>query len=173
MISAFKKKEDDLMNKKFSLRAINQVGIVVKDLEKTIKNYWDLFGIGPWSIYTATPPDLTDTTFYGKSQKYSMKLAHTKVGSTMLEIIQPLEGKSIYREFLEKKGEGIHHIACYEVDDLDMTISELINRGVDIIQTGKWKGAYFAYLDTEDMLGTIVEIVTRSSDFPPPDTTYP
>ena len=84
-----------LENEKFQMKSISQVGIVVKDLQKAVENYWKNFGIGPWSIYTAAPPDLTDTFIRGEPASFSMKLAFTRAGSVMLEFIQPLEGESI------------------------------------------------------------------------------
>jgi len=102
-----------------------------------------------------------------------MKLALAPVGSMKLELIQPLEGESIYKEFLEEKGEGVHHIASYEVDDLDRALAGFKELGIKVLQSGTWSGASFAYLDTEELLGTIVELVKRVGEYPEPDYTYP
>lgn len=162
-----------MTNEKVKLKTIDQVCVVVKDVQKAVEQYWKIFGIGPWSIYIVTPPELTDTTVRGESKVFSMKLAFAKVGSMMLELIQPLEGDSVYREFLVEKGEGIHHIASYEVDDLDRAIALLGKHGIRVLQSGRWRGASFAYIDTEKTLGAIVELVKRTAMFPPPDATYP
>jgi hypothetical protein len=110
---------------------------------------------------------------YGKPVKYSMKLAHTRAGSTMLELIQPLVGESIYKDFLMERGEGFHHIACYEVDDIEEATSKLCDLGIPVIQSGRWEGAYFTYMGTEKLLGGIIEFVKRSTSFPEPEETYP
>ena len=162
-----------MTDEKVKLKSIDQVCVVVRDIQKAVAHYWRTFGIGPWSIYTVKPPELTDTTVRGKSKVFSMKLAFAKVGPMMLELIQPLEGESVYKEFFVEKGEGIHHVASYEVDDLDRAIALLKNRGVGVLQSGRWKGASFAYMDTEKTLGAIVELVMRTAEFPPPDATYP
>jgi len=162
-----------LENVKFKLKSIGQIGIVVEDLQKAVKNYWDNFGIGPWSIHTAAPPDLTDTFIRGEPASFSMKLAFTKVGSIMLELIQPLEGESIYNEFIREKGGGLHHIATYEVEDMNEALSSLEKEGIKVLQRGKWRGASFAYLDTEKLLGIIIELVKRTGEFPTPEATYP
>jgi len=145
----------------------------VKDLQQTVERYWDILGIGPWSIYTATPPELTDTVLRGRYTRFSMKLAFAKVGSVILELVQPLEGESIYKEFLAEKGEGIHHIASYSVDDLDKTLALLEKRGIGVLQRGRWIGVSFAYVDTERTLGAIVELLMRTAELPPAEATYP
>jgi len=102
-----------------------------------------------------------------------MKLAFTKSGLVMLEIIQPLEGESVYKEFLREKGEGIHHIATYEVEDMKKALTSLEKQGIRILQRGRWRDASFTYLDTEKLLGIIVELVKRTGGFPTPEATYP
>lgn len=162
-----------MTEEKVKLKTIDQVCVVVRDIQKAVEQYWQILGIGPWSIYTVKPPELKDTTVRGNPTVFSMKLAFAKVGSMMLELIQPLEGESLYKEFLAEKGEGIHHVASYEVDDLERAISLLENRGIGVLQSGRWKGASFAYMDTEKSLGAIVELVKRTTEFPPPEATYP
>ena len=92
---------------------ISQVAVVVRDMKNTIENYWKMLGLGPWSIYTFAPPALTEMTVHGKPTNYSMRLAETTVGGVIIEVLEPLEGPSIYKEFLEQKGGGPHHVACY------------------------------------------------------------
>lgn len=107
---------------KAELQQVFQVCVVVKDLEKSVAQYWDIFGIGPWQIHTFGPPDLFDTTLRGEPEAYSMKIAAARVGNMQWELIQPLDGRSSYREFLDEKGEGLHHVAVV-VDDFDKTFS--------------------------------------------------
>jgi len=89
---------------------ICQIGIVVRDLQKAVDNYWSALGIGPWSIVRIEPPLLRDVTLRGKPVVASMLAAIAQSGSIQLELIQPLEGPSIWKEFLEERGEGIHHV---------------------------------------------------------------
>ena len=103
------------------VRQVLQVCVVVRDLQKAMERYWNVLGIGPWRIHTYHPPRLTDTTLRGKSQPYPMRLALAEVGLVQWELIQPLEGPSIYKEFLEEKGEGLHHVA-FAVDDYDQAV---------------------------------------------------
>lgn len=158
---------------KVLLREIGQIGIVVRDIRKSMAQYWNLLSIGPWRVHTLAPPDLTDTTFRGKPTPYAMRIAIATVGSLMVELIQPLWGESTYREFLDERGEGLHHIASYGVEDVEGAIEALKREGIVVLQSGRWHGAHFAYMDTEEALGIIVELVRRTGERPPPEATYP
>jgi 4-hydroxyphenylpyruvate dioxygenase-like putative hemolysin len=159
---------------KIKIKQVLQVGIVVKDLQKAMERYWDIFGIGPWRIYTFQPPLLSKTTVRGKPVPYTMKLALTQIGNIQWELIQPLTGPSIYKEFLEQKGEGLHHVAC-DVEDYDQTVAALKKHGIGILMGGSTKVDTYAYMDTEKDLGTIIEIYKRPAKFKMtvPEATYP
>jgi len=152
---------------------ISQVAVVVKDLQKAMENYWKTLGIGPWSVYTFAPPTLREPRVRGKPVHYSMRLALTKVGSVELELIEPLEGPSIYKEFLAKKGQGLHHLG-FVVDDLDGALAAFRNMGIDILMSGKWGDvSEYYYMDTEPILGIIYEIIRRKRARLPPEAVYP
>jgi len=161
-----------MQQRKFTLKEINQICVVVEDLKRSMENYWKLFRVGPWNVYTFAQPELTDTTVRGKPEIFSMKVALTNIGPLMFELIQPLEGESIYKEFLRKK-EGLHHIAFFKVEDVEEAIEHLKKQGISILQSGRWHGSYFAYMDTEKTLGMIIELIKRTKERPPPDEIYP
>jgi 4-hydroxyphenylpyruvate dioxygenase-like putative hemolysin len=159
---------------KIELKQVIQVCVVVKDLQKTMEHYWKIFGIGPWQIHTFRPPDLTNTTFHGKPEPYTMKIASAQIGTVQWELIQPLEGRNSYQEFLEEKGEGLHHVAV-AVEDFDKTVAALEKHGMGTLMSGKYRDATFAYLDTGPALGAITEIIKIPPGFemPKPEATYP
>lgn len=139
-------------------KEINQVGLVVKDLQRSMEYYWDNFGIGPWDIFTFEHPLIQDMTIKGRPASYKMKLALTRVGKVTLELIQPLEGDTTYKEFLEKRGEGIHHLGVF-VENMDQEVSRLKEQGIGVIQSGRFPGGGYAYMDTEEQLGAIFEFI--------------
>lgn len=157
---------------KVKFTEISQVAVVVKDLKTTIENYWKMLGLGPWSIYTFAPPAMTEMIIRGKPTEYSMTFAETTVGGVIIEVVEPLEGPSIYREFLEQKGGGPHHIACYKVPDVREALGNFKKMGVDVLQSGKFDEVEFYYLDTEKTLGVITEIV-KDGKIRPPEAWYP
>ena len=156
---------------KLEIKQLVQVSLVVKDLQKAMEHFWGIFGIGPWMIDTVR----LDGTVHGKRELYSMKVATARVGNIELELIQPLTGPSIYKEFLEERGEGLHHLAC-EVGDYDQAVAALKKRGIGILMSGSTELYTFAYMDTEKYLGSIIEIYKPprgTFDMPAPEATYP
>ncbi len=142
-------------------KQINQVGLVVKDLQKSMEHYWNDFGIGPWEVFTFEHPLVQNMTIKGEPAQYRMKLALARMGKVTIELIQPLEGDTTYKEFLEKKGEGIHHLGIF-VENMDEEIARLKEQGIGVIQSGRYPGGGYAYMDTEDQLGTIFELIQIS-----------
>jgi methylmalonyl-CoA/ethylmalonyl-CoA epimerase len=140
--------------------AITQIAVVVRDLRKTMDLYHKTLGWGPWSVFEYGPPLLHDTLLRGVPTYYTMIGAEAHVGPIGVEIIQPLEGPSIYKEWLEEKGEGVHHIACMKQSWSDA--SALLKRFEDMGMKPMMEGSigktirYF-YLDTEPMLKFILE----------------
>ena len=91
-------------------RAI-QVGVVVKSIDQTTKRLTELFGIGPFRTVECPPPGREDRQFYhGEPARFRTRQAFANLGSIELELIEPLEGRSIWSDFLAERGPGIHHI---------------------------------------------------------------
>ena len=153
------------------MRKIIQIAQVVKDLDKTMENYYKYMGIGPWDIYTFAPPILRDSMYRGKPSNHTYLLAIAWIGETQMELMQPLTGYSTYNEFLEKKGEGLHHIKELVVD-CQKVIVEYKMKGIEVVQSGKFDEDEFYYLDTEPVIGVLYE-VGNSGKIRPPERRYP
>ncbi len=139
---------------------ISQIAIVVRDLEKAMKAYHELLGWGPWNVYEHVPPALHDTHLRGKPTRYSMLGAETSVDGVGFEIIQPLDGPSIYREWLEEHGEGFHHLAVmkHTHEESEQFKREMAARGIGILMGGRiGETIEFYYLDTIPSVRIIVE----------------
>ena len=112
----------------------------------------------------------------GKDVSYSMKLALAWVEDTMWEVIEPVDGPSIYKEFLEEHGEGLHHVLVdHQGLDFDAALAEFSKRGCPPLMEGKFGEVRYAYVDSEGPLRTVLEIVHRPPGFkrPEPDYWYP
>lgn len=155
-------------------RSIDGACTVTRDLWKSVETYSRTLGWGPWDVYHCKPPRLTNTTLRGKPVSYTMDFAITKVGDTYFEIISPVEGPSTYREFLDRGGKGLQHIQSNysSMKTVKRILDEYKSAGVNLVQTGKFCGNEFFYLDTEATLGTIYEIL-KVGPLDPPDETYP
>src|SRR5207244_732706 len=90
---------------------ISQIAIVVRDIDDALEKYHRVLGWGPWNVYEHKPPSLHDTYLHGQPTDYTMIGAETHVGPIVVELLQPVDGPSIYKEWLDEHGEGLHHIA--------------------------------------------------------------
>ncbi len=153
---------------------ISQVAFVVEDIEDGMDRFGAILGVGPWSIYRFEPPTLHDTTLHGEDHDYSMILALADVNGTMLELIEPLEGPSIYTEHLEEHGEGLHHVACFAFDDPEGVVEQFEDAGMPVLQSGVFDEVPYWYFDTQEQLnGVIFETAANVDALPDPDRTYP
>jgi catechol 2,3-dioxygenase-like lactoylglutathione lyase family enzyme len=145
---------------KVELKGPVQIGILVKDIERTTRLMGSLFGLGPFQFIEW--PNRPDQKYYfrGIERHIKNRLAFLRVGPIELEFIQVMEGDSnAFLEFLDQKGEGIHHV-LFEVEDIDAVIEALSKQGVNVLQTGNGirPGTRWALLDTQELLGFFVEL---------------
>ncbi len=142
-----------------------QVSIIVNDARKAAENFSKVFGVGGWveEIYEGI-----DATLRGKPTKYKILAFSADVGPLEIELQQVLEGHSLYREFFEKHGPGVHHIGLY-VADVDRAIEKWNRKGIKTLQFSRLRqppypsnGGY-GYMDTEKLVGVLLELA-----YPPP-----
>jgi hypothetical protein len=134
-----------------------QIGIVVRDLETTMRRYADDYGIGPWEIHEFAAGTAEDLHEHGQPVERSWRLATTMVGKVQWELIEPRDDKSDYARFLAEKGEGVHHIAVVPAS-YDHALVQEARKGRHAVLAGTFRGFRVAYLPTEQDLGVIVEI---------------
>lgn len=155
---------------------IDQVSVVVRDLRRSMEEYRVRLGLEPWAIFTFDSTQLHDLTFRGKPAEYSMRVAFAQYGAVQFELIQPLKGPTLYHEFLERNGEGIHHFGI-RVPNLDQAIAEARAAGFEVVQSGRGTGVAgdggYAYLDTDKSLGAIYELIELPAERRQPEEVYP
>lgn len=105
---------------------IEHIGIAVKSINEQLPYYEDVLGLKCYNIETV------------EDQK--VKTAFLMVGQTKIELLEPTSPESTIAKYIEKRGEGIHHIA-YCVKDVDGSLKELVSKGLRAIDTQKRKGA--------------------------------
>lgn len=143
--------------KKLELPSMSQIGIVVKDMGKTIEYYEKVLGLGPF-----VRPDIIykEKHYYGKPVNSEWIMGFCSLGSVELELIQPITGPTIYHDFLKEKGEGIHHLG-FDVKDIEKKLALCEEMGIKIIQGGQGATSRFEYLDTKEIGGVIFELIQR------------
>ncbi|MFW9819745.1 MAG: VOC family protein [Candidatus Thorarchaeota archaeon] len=133
---------------------ICQLGYVYKDIEKQARIMEKFFGIPKFNILG---PLIMEISLRGKQTKWTAKAGSSRLFDNVeVELIQPEGGESIHKEFLEQGREGLHHIR-YDVEDLPAIIEKFEKEGITVLQFGKIVGLKYAYMDTESLLGIIVE----------------
>jgi methylmalonyl-CoA/ethylmalonyl-CoA epimerase len=109
-----------------------QIGIVVRDLDAAMRRYEDDYGIGPWGVFQIKPGDVKDWRENGRPAQPCTRAATAMVGRVQWELIQPLDDKSIFAQFLAAKGEGVHHIAVAAAN-FDETLAAEAKRGNELV----------------------------------------
>jgi methylmalonyl-CoA/ethylmalonyl-CoA epimerase len=156
--------------------SISQIAIVVKDMDDALEKYHRVLGWGPWNVYEHTPPSLHDTYVRGEPVEYTMLGAECHVGPVDVELLQPLEGPSIYKEWLEEHGEGMHHIAVmrHTPEESQETMRHFNGLGAEVLMEGRiGESIHFYYLDTGPLLKVIFESGTGHAVDLQPVRTYP
>ncbi len=145
-------------------QTLHHVCIVVHDLEKA-ETYYTSLGIGPWFDYPKSSPYVELMTPNPEASKV-MRYRCCDFLNFQLQLCDPGSLDSPQRRFLDTHGEGVYHLG-FEVDDLAGAKSQMTALGVGTIASGlREDGSGFAYFDTRDQAGTVLE-VRRSS---PPAT---
>jgi catechol 2,3-dioxygenase-like lactoylglutathione lyase family enzyme len=145
---------------KMSSNVITQVAIVVRDIEKTARNYAGLFGMEMPNIVITDPEEKAHTRYRGQPTQARARLAFFRMGSLSLELIEPVGGPSTWQEFLDNHGEGVHHIA-FQVEDMDEAVRFLESKGIPPVQRGDFTGGSYAYVDSTPQLGAILELLAH------------
>jgi len=141
-------------------QAICQVAIVVEDIEAAAAAWAAVLGVPMPQWQITGPLEETHATYYGEPTAARAKLAFFDLGQLRLELIEPDEEPSTWREFLDTYGPGIHHVA-FNVADMQETVARLEEVGVPLVQQGDFPGGCYAYCDGLEQLGATLELLAR------------
>ena len=143
----------------------NHMGIIVRDLEKTV-SYYQSLGMGPF--VQEQPVTLSRRLYYGKpvvSGSGKIKALIGNMGAVRVQLIQPVEGKSMFQEFLDTKGEGVHHYA-FLVDDIEKVEGDFVKKGVEILSSVRIEGGGgHIILDTAKTGGILLELMQPTAEW--------
>jgi methylmalonyl-CoA/ethylmalonyl-CoA epimerase len=139
---------------------IRQVGIIVHDIQQTIDHYVSVFGMPRPPIIETPGYERSKTTYRGQHSEATAKLAFFTFGQVQIELIEPDQEQSVWREYLEAHGEGVQHIA-FQVADTQRAVDYLAQHGIGVIQQGLYADAsgMYTYFDSEKSLGICVELL--------------
>lgn len=129
---------------------IEHIGIAVKSLEEAIPYYENVLGLKCYNIEEV------------KEQK--VKTAFFMVGQTKIELLESTDPEGPIGRFIEKKGEGVHHIA-YAVDGIEEQLKDAETKGVNLIDKTPRKGAEglnIAFLHPKSTFGVLTELCEKN-----------
>lgn len=150
------------MENKINKEGFIQICIAVEDIEKALDKWVELFNIERPKITVSEPPHNTDLTYRGEIADYTMKMAVMQADGFVIELVEPDQNPSTFREFLKKHGSGVHHIGFEVGDKRDAIIEELEKKeGFAMRTIGYYPGSSWTVVDSEDALGVNINIKPR------------
>ncbi|MFX0140839.1 MAG: VOC family protein [Candidatus Hodarchaeota archaeon] len=141
---------------------IVQIGIIVKDIEKTSLIYSKIFSIEKPKWFWTEPFDKSKTEYKGNPTQARAKLAFIKVKNIEIELIEPDDKPSTWREHLDTKGEGFHHIA-FVIKGMKQKIEDLSELDMPLIQKGEYTGGRYVYIDSLKDLKVMIELLEHDN----------
>jgi len=141
---------------------VTQVALIVKDVEATKQKYAAFFGVEVPPTVDGGDFAITGTTYMGNpAPRAGVKMAFFNIGPGLaLELIEPNGEQSTWQDFLDKNGEGLHHIA-FNVKGMDGKLEACEQLGMITTQRGKFGNASgeYAYLDATKDLKLFIELL--------------
>ena len=130
---------------------IDHIGIVVRDIREALKVYETALGL-PLAEVVEVPDQ-------------EVEVAFLPVGESNIELVKPTTGDTGIAKFLDKRGEGIHHI-CIEVEDIEAALAQLKAHEVQLIDEAPRQGAHgrVAFIHPKAMHGVLIELVEHERD---------
>ena len=128
---------------------IDHIGIAVKNIDNALKLYSSMFGLKIEEIITL--------------EAQGLKIGFIKIGDTKLEFLESLGQDSPISKFIDKRGEGIHHI-CFQVDDIEETLKGLAAAGIELIDKEPRPGAHgekIAFIHPKSTSGVLIELCEK------------
>ncbi len=125
---------------------IDHIGIAVRDLKQAASLYSEAFGLN-----VSKEIDVPER---------KLRIAFTDISGTKLEFLMPTDDDNVVAKFIDKRGEGIHHI-CFEVDDIEKAIAELEKKGVELVDEKPRlgvEGDKIIFLQPKSASGVLIEL---------------
>jgi methylmalonyl-CoA/ethylmalonyl-CoA epimerase len=130
------------------IKKIDHLAIVVHNIEEALQVYEGALGL-----------ELTDVE---EVPEQAVRIAFLPVGESEIELVEPLSTGSGVAKFLEKRGEGLHHV-CFEVEDIEAALQDLADKGIRPINQQPRQGAHgrVAFLHPKSTHGVLIELIEK------------
>ena len=136
------------------IKKVDHSAIAVRNIEEALQTYEGALGL-----------ELTDVK---EVPEQAVRVAFLPVGESEIELVEPLTSDSGAAKFLEKRGEGLHHV-CFEIDDIEAALRDLAARGIRLIDEQPRQGAHgrVAFLHPQSAHGVLIELIEKHGAEPP------
>lgn len=137
-----------------------QIGIVCHDVVKTGRAYAEFFGVECPPVSESGDPARVQARYNGEKSDATCKMIFFDLGNIQLELIEPDEKPSVWRDDLDAKGEGLHHLA-FQVRDTDGKLKALDAKGFPLRQKGDYanNSGCYSYVDAREALKMTIELL--------------
>lgn len=151
-------------HKKLKDYGIAHVGYVVKDLEKCVKKFEEYYEIDDFVIYDFTPNKVWSNGKEDHDYKLKIAMADVAGKECKIEIIQPVRGEGVHKDFIDQGHNGLHHIA-FSVDNYDYWKEYFLNKGEIFIFESETedevKGYRRCFYARDEKIGFIYEVMEK------------
>ncbi len=145
------------MQNAINMEGFIQICLVVDDIKKAAGTWAEMFGIPVPDIHEANFMPDPDQTYRGQTANYKVKVANIKGPGFVIELHEPDGNPSTFREFLDKHGNGVHHLG-FEVGERRDAIVDELSKRYALRTVGYYPGSSWTIMDTEDDLGVNLNI---------------
>ena len=135
----------------------SHICVIVKDIRNAMEKYQRFLGVEAPRLKKTCEPEVAKVEYLEKPTDAVAWQTFFTIGSVRVELIEPDEHPSTWKSFLEEHGEGFHHIS-YVVKDLEKELERFREAGMGVCQRGNYNGGRYAYLDTENEIGIMLEL---------------
>jgi methylmalonyl-CoA/ethylmalonyl-CoA epimerase len=146
------------MNTGIGSTTITQIGLVVKEMEKSIDSYCTILGLPRPQIIITDEYSQAKTIYRGKPSYAQAKLAFFNMGQVQIELIEPVGEPSTWKEALDANGYSVHHIA-FQIKNTSEVVKYLAAQGIPEVQHGFYTGGMYTYVDSQEKLGVVLELL--------------
>jgi catechol 2,3-dioxygenase-like lactoylglutathione lyase family enzyme len=152
-----------------------QIAFVVPELEPALERYSRMLGVESWRCYTFGSHLHRTAEYRGRPNEFSSGLALSD-GVPQFELVEPREGSSTHRDWLAEGRTGVHHLGVV-VDSMERAVETMEQAGFPVVQYGAGFGldgdGSYAYFDTVDALGLLLEAVEPPARMIEPEFRWP
>jgi len=156
---------------------LTHISVAVRDLRQTMAEYHRAFGWSGWRVYDCVEPFQHDARLRGAVMAYDLRVAEVMVGSVNFVLVEPLQGPSPWKEFIDTRGEGLVSVAITfdTVEECETVRREFHELGIRVTASARLgEHSEHLCLDTQEPFGCLIEVGSHDArDFGEPTEVYP